>query len=227
MHVSQWLEAVPPLVVYLLVAGFILIESLGVPFPGEIVLISAALLASQHTIALNPVWVAVAAAAGAIPGNSIGYLIGRRWGRPLFDWLGRKVPKHFGPAHVAYAEKIFNRWGVLAVFVGRFIALLRIFAGPLAGALEMPYPRFLVANVAGGICWAGGLTAAIYYLGEVADKWFSRFSYIGLIVAVLAGLVIGLVVKRRTAQAAERHHAELLQQQRQQGTAQETAEQAR
>lgn len=213
MHVSQWLEAVPPLVVYLLVAGFILIESLGVPFPGEIVLISAALLASQHTIALNPVWVAVAAAAGAIPGNSIGYLIGRRWGRPLFDWLGRKVPKHFGPAHVAYAEKIFNRWGVLAVFVGRFIALLRIFAGPLAGALEMPYPRFLVANVAGGIAWAGGLTAAIYYLGEVADKWFSRFSYIGLIVAVLGGLVIGLVIKRRTAQAAERHHAELLRQQ--------------
>jgi membrane protein DedA with SNARE-associated domain len=213
VHVSQWLEAVPPLVVYLLVAGFILIESLGVPFPGEIVLISAALLASQHTIALNPVWVAVAAAGGAIPGNSIGYVIGRRWGRPLFDWLGRKVPKHFGPAHVAYAEKIFDRWGVLAVFVGRFIALLRIFAGPLAGALEMPYPRFLVANVAGGICWAGGLTAAIYYLGEVADKWFSRFSYIGLIVAVLAGLVIGLVVKRRTARAAERHHAELLQQQ--------------
>ena len=218
MHVNQWLEAVPPLVVYLLVAGFILIESLGIPFPGEIVLISAALLASQHTIALSPVWVAVAAAAGAIPGNSIGYMIGRRWGRPLFDWLGRKFPKHFGPAHVSYAEKQFDRWGVLAVFVGRFIVLLRVFAGLLAGALEMPYPRFLVANVAGGICWAGGLTAAIYYLGEVADQWFSRFSYLALILAVIIGAVIGLVVKRRTAQAAERHHAE---QQR------ETAEQAR
>jgi len=217
VHVNQWLEAVPPLVVYLLVAGFILIESLGIPFPGEIVLISAALLASQHTIALSPVWVAVAAAGGAIPGNSIGYLIGRRWGRPLFDWLGRKFPKHFGPAHVSYAEKQFDRWGVLAVFVGRFIVLLRVFAGLLAGALEMPYPRFLVANVAGGICWAGGLTAAIYYLGEVADQWFSRFSYIALILAVVVGVVIGLVVKRRTAQAAERHHAE---QQR------ETAEQA-
>jgi len=208
VHVNQWLEAVPPLAIYLLVAGFILIESLGIPFPGEIVLISAALLASQHTIALNPVWVAVAAAGGAIPGNSIGYLIGRRWGRPLFDWLGRKFPKHFGPAHVAYAEKQFDRWGVLAVFLGRFIVLLRVFAGLLAGALEMPYPRFLVANVAGGICWAGGLTAAIYYLGEVADQWFSRFSYIALILAVIVGIVIGLVVKRRTAQAAERHHAE-------------------
>ena len=213
MHINQWLETVPPLVVYLLVAGFILVEALGVPFPGEIVLISAALLASEHTIALNPVWIAVAAAAGAIPGNSIGYMIGRRWGRPLFDWLGRKVPKHFGPAHVAYAEKLFDRWGVLAVFGGRFIVLLRIFAGPLAGALEMRYPRFLVANVAGGICWAGGLTAAIYYLGEVANTWFSRFSYVALILVVVASLVIGLVIKRRTAKAAERHHAELLRQQ--------------
>jgi membrane protein DedA with SNARE-associated domain len=209
VNVNHLLEAVPPLAIYLLVAGFILIESLGIPFPGEIVLISAALLASQHTIGLNPVWVAVAAAAGAIPGNSIGYFIGRRWGRPLFDWLGRKVPRHFGPAHVAYAERIFDRWGVLAVFVGRFIALLRIFAGPLSGALEMPYPRFLVANVAGGICWAGGLTAAIYYLGEVANTWFSRFSYIGLGVALVVGLVFGWVIKRRTTKAAEAYHAEL------------------
>jgi membrane protein DedA with SNARE-associated domain len=208
VNVNHWLEAIPPLAVYLLVFGFVLIESLGVPIPGEIVLISAALLASQHTIALSPVWVAVAAAAGAIPGNSIGFYIGSRWGHPLFEWLGRKFPSHFGPAHVAYAEKIFHRWGVYAVFFGRFIALLRIFAGPLAGALEMRYPRFLAANVAGGICWAGGLTAAIYYLGEVANTWFSRFSWIALVVAVLAGLVIGLVVKRRTSQAAQRHHAE-------------------
>jgi membrane protein DedA with SNARE-associated domain len=208
VHVNQWLEAIPPLAVYLLVAGIVTIESLGIPIPGEIVLISAALLAAQHTIAVSPVWIAVAGAAGAIVGDSIGFLIGHKWGHPLFDWLGRKFPSHFGPAHVAYAEKIFNRWGVLAVFFGRFIALLRIFAGPLSGALGMPYPRFLAANVAGGICWAGGLTAAIYYLGEVADTWFSRFSWIALVVAVLAGLGVGLVIRRRTNQAAERHHAE-------------------
>jgi membrane protein DedA with SNARE-associated domain len=208
VHVNQWLEAIPPLVVYLLVGGVVGIESLGIPIPGEIVLISAALLASQHTIPVSAVWIAVAAGAGAIIGDSIGYLIGRRWGKPLFDWLGRKFPSHFGPAHVAYAEKVFRRWGVFAVFFGRFIALLRIFAGPLSGALGMPYPRFLAANAAGGICWAGGLTAAIYFLGEVADKWFSRFSWIALVVAVLAGLVIGLVIKRRTTRAAERDHAQ-------------------
>ncbi|HEX3592939.1 MAG TPA: DedA family protein, partial [Pseudonocardiaceae bacterium] len=207
--VNQWLEAIPPLVIYLLVGGVVGIESLGIPVPGEIVLISAALLSAQHTIPVSPLWIGVAASCGAIIGDSIGFLIGRRWGGPLFEWLGRKFPSHFGPAHVAYAEKVFRKWGVFAVFFGRFIALLRIFAGPLSGALEMPYPRFLAANAAGGICWAGGLTAAIYYLGEVADKWFSRFSWIALIVAVLCGLAIGLVIRRRTNQAAERHHAEL------------------
>jgi membrane protein DedA with SNARE-associated domain len=208
VNVNHLLEAVPPLAIYLLVGGFVLIESLGIPVPGEIVLISAVLLASQHTIVVVPLWIGVAASAGAIIGDSIGFMIGRRWGHPLFDWLGRKFPSHFGPAHVAYAEKIFNRWGVLAVFFGRFIALLRIFAGPLSGALEMPYPRFLAANVAGGICWAGGLTAAIYYLGEVANTWFSRFSYIGLGLAVVTGLAIGLIIKRRTTKAAEAYHAE-------------------
>lgn len=207
MHISQWLEAVPPLVVYLLVGCFVGIESLGVPIPGETVLIAAALIASQHVIHVSALWIGVVASAGAIIGDNIGFLIGHRWGDPLFDWLGRKFPSHFGPAHVAYAERVFRRWGMLAVFFGRFIALLRIFAGPLSGALHMPYARFLVANAAGGICWAGGLTAAVYYLGEIADRWFSRFSWIALVVAVVAGLAVGLVVKRRTAQAAEREHA--------------------
>lgn len=208
MHVNQWLEAIPPIVVYLLVGGFVMIESLGIPIPGETVLIAAALLASQHTIGVSALWIGVAASAGAIIGDSIGYLIGRRWGHPLFAWLGRRFPSHFGPAHVAYAEKVFDRWGMYAVFFGRFIALLRIFAGPLSGALEMPYLRFFAANASGGICWAGGLTAAIYFLGEIADTWFSRFSWIALVVAVLSGLAIGLYIKRRTTKAAEQAHRE-------------------
>jgi membrane protein DedA with SNARE-associated domain len=209
VHIDQWLEALPPLLIYLLVGGVVMIESLGIPIPGEIVLVSAALLTSVHTLhGVSPVWLGVSGAAGAIIGDSIGYAIGHRWGQPLFDWLGRKFPKHFGPAHVAYAERIFHRWGMLAVFFGRFIALLRIFAGPLSGSLKMPYHKFIIANAAGGICWAGGLTAAIYFLGEVAEAWFSRFSYVALGVAIIGGLVIGLIIKRRTSQIAEREHAE-------------------
>jgi membrane protein DedA with SNARE-associated domain len=207
LHIDSLLEAVPPLVVYLLVGLVVGIESLGIPIPGEIVLVSAALLTSEHQLAVSPVIVGIAGSAGAIIGDSIGFAIGRKWGDKLFAWAGRKFPKHFGPAHVAYAEKIFTRWGVYAVFFGRFIALLRIFAGPLSGALGMPYRRFLIANAAGGIVWAGGLTAAIYFLGEVADKWFGRFSWIALVAAVLGGIIVGLVIKRRTSKIAEREHA--------------------
>jgi membrane protein DedA with SNARE-associated domain len=92
---------------------------------------------------------------------------------------------------------------VFAVFFGRFIALLRIFAGPLAGALRMHYRRFLAANVLGGICWAGGTTFAVYLLGIVAERWLQRFSWIGLAAAVVAGLTIGWVVRRRTARLIE------------------------
>lgn len=192
------LQVIPPLAVYLLTGVVIGLESLGIPLPGEIVLVSAALLSSRPEIDVNPLWVGVAATIGAVVGDSIGYAIGRRYGMPLFGWLGRRFPKHFGPGHVAVAERLFGRWGMGAVFFGRFIALLRIFAGPLAGALKMPYPKFLAANVAGGICWAGGTTAGVYYLGLIAETWLKRFSWVGLILAVLTGLGVTLYLRRRT-----------------------------
>src|SRR5271156_1933048 len=156
MNVEALLQSIPPLAVYLLVGGVVGVESLGIPLPGEIVLVSAALMSSHHDLAVNPIGVGVAAVIGGLVVHSIANSVGRRFGMPLFDRLGRRFPKHFGPGHVALAERLFSRWGVRAVFFGRFIALLRILAGPLAGALKMPYPRFLAANVSGALCWAGG-----------------------------------------------------------------------
>ena len=204
--VDAFLIAIPPLVVYLTVGLVVGVESLGVPLPGEIVLVSAALLSSRHGLSLA--WIAVAAATGAVVGDSIGYGIGRRYGMGLFAWAGRKLPRHFGPSHVSAAERLFARWGVFAVFFGRFVALLRIFAGPLAGALRMHYRRFLAANVLGGICWAAGTTFAVHLLGIVAERWLQRFSWIGLVVAVVAGLAIGWVVRRRTARLIEGDRSE-------------------
>jgi membrane protein DedA with SNARE-associated domain len=203
MPIDHLLQMIPSLAVYALVGLIVGVESLGVPVPGEIVLVSAALLSSQEELAISPVWVGIAGSAGAIIGDSIGYAIGCHYGRPLFDWAARRFPKHFKPDHIACAEQIFLRWGVVAVFFGRFIALLRILAGPLAGALKMPYRKFLVANVLGGIVWAGGTTAAVYSLGVIAETWLSRFSYFGLILAVVAGLSIGWLVKRRTTRLIE------------------------
>ena len=201
MDVDSLLQTIPPFAVYLVVGMVIGLESLGIPLPGEIALVSAALLASRHTLDINPVGVGAAATIGAIVGDTIGYSIGRRYGMGLFERLGRRFPKHFGPGHVALAKQFFTRWGMWAVFFGRFIALLRIFAGPLAGALKMPYSHFLAANASGGLIWAGGTTAVVYYLGLAAEKWLSRFSWIGLVVAVVIGVVFTLVMKERTAKA--------------------------
>ncbi|NTY63746.1 VTT domain-containing protein [Mycolicibacterium sphagni] len=198
MTVDSILESIPPLAVYLVVGLIIGIESLGIPLPGEIALVSAALLASRHTLDIDPVWVGASATIGAIIGDTIGYTIGRKFGMGLFERLGNRFPKHFGPGHVALAKQLFARWGVWAVFFGRFIALLRILAGPLAGALHMRYPKFLAANAAGAVCWAGGTTAVVYYLGIAAEKWLSRFSWIALVVAILIGVGMTLLLKERT-----------------------------
>ncbi|MGZ4509905.1 MAG: DedA family protein [Mycobacterium sp.] len=208
MDVEALLHSIPPLAVYLVVGGVVGVESLGIPLPGEIVLVSAALMSSHDDLPVNPIGVGVAAVIGAVVGDSIGYAIGRRFGMPLFDRLGRRFPKHFGPGHVALAERLFSRWGVRAVFFGRFIALLRIFAGPLAGALKMHYPRFLAANVSGAICWAGGTTAVVYFAGMAAERWLERFSWIALVIAIVCGLIAAVLLRERTSRAIAELEAE-------------------
>ena len=199
MDVDSLLQTIPPLAVYFIVGTVIGLESLGIPLPGEIALVGAALLASRHTLDISPVAVGASATIGAIIGDTIGYSIGRRYGMSLFERLGRRFPKHFGPGHVALAKQLFARWGVWAVFFGRFIALLRIFAGPLAGALRMSYPKFLAANATGGLIWAGGTTAVVYYLGLAAERWLSRFSWVALVVAIVIGIGMTLLLRERTA----------------------------
>ena len=199
LGVEEWLAGLPPLLIYVVVGGIILLESMGIPLPGEITLVSASLLAAAGTV---NVWaVAAAAAAGAIVGDSIGYTIGRRGGRPMLERLGRRFPRHLGPAHLARAERVFARWGVWAVFFGRFVALLRILAGPLAGALRVPYRKFLLANATGGIAWAYLTTLVIYYAGRAAERYLKDFSWVALAVAVAFGVTTTILLRRRAARA--------------------------
>jgi membrane protein DedA with SNARE-associated domain len=181
---------------------------MGIPLPGEVILVSAALLSARQELDVSPVWVAVAACVGAIVGDSIGYLAGRHWGDRMFTVLGRRFPRKAGPDQLAYAEHVFTRYGVWAVFFGRFVALLRIFAGPLAGALKMPYPRFLCANALGGIVWACGTTTAIYVVGTRAEVWLKDSAWIGLAVAVALGVVVATIFRRRLERAVARHAAQ-------------------
>ena len=197
LGIDTWLGGLPPLWIYLVVALVILMESMGVPLPGEIILVSAALLAAVGTT--NITGVAIASSVGAIAGDSIGYLIGHRGGRPLLERFGRRFPKHFGPPHLARAERIFERWGVWAVFFGRFVALLRILAGPLAGALRVPYRKFLLANATGGILWSFGTAFTVYLAGRAAERYLQDFSWVALVVAILFGLASTLYLRRRAA----------------------------
>lgn len=207
---EHWLSTIPPLVVILLVGLVVLVESVGVPFPGEIVLVAAALAASQHTLDVGPFEIALAATLGAAVGDSIGYGLGHRYGDRLFDWLSRRFPKHVNPDVLAYAEHVFHRYGLFAVFFGRFVALLRIFAGPLSGSLRMHYTRFLPANVLGAICWAGGTAYLVYYLGAVAETYLKNFSYIGLGVAIVFAAAASTLLRRQL----ERNIAAYAQQRR-------------
>lgn len=198
------LLTIPPLAIYLLCGAVVGVESIGIPLPGEIVLVGAALLAARPGSHIDPVAVAAAATTGAIIGDSIGYTVGRRYGTGLLERLGRRFPRHLGPAHLTVAQRVFDRYGVWAVLFGRFVAILRILAGPLAGTMRMRYPAFLVANATGAVLWAGGTVTAIYWLGIVAETWLKRFSWIGLVVAVVGGLLISRYVRHRVERAAAR-----------------------
>ncbi len=202
--VSGWLEGFPPMVIYLIVGLIIGLESMGIPLPGEITLVSASLLSVKGIG--SPWGVAIAASAGAIIGDSIGYAFGKRGGRPLLNRLGKRFPKHLGEEQIARAEGMFGRWGTWAVFFGRFIALLRILAGPMAGALKVPYRKFLVANAAGGLVWAFGTVWVIYWIGEAAERWLKRFSWAALALAVLAGIGTTLWFKHRAKKALSTAH---------------------
>ncbi|MEU6969243.1 DedA family protein [Kitasatospora aureofaciens] len=206
MHIDAWIESVPPTAVYALIGLIIGLESLGIPLPGEVALVTATLMAVKGVV--SPWGIAACAIAGAIIGDSIGYSIGRKGGKPLFEKLGRKFPKHFGPSHLATAERSFQKWGMWAVFFGRFIALLRIFAGPLAGALKMPYWKFLIANVLGGVVWAGGTTLLVFKVGKAIEPWLSRFSLVALAAAVVVGATSAWLMKRRAAKTHAKIEAE-------------------
>jgi membrane protein DedA with SNARE-associated domain len=147
---------------YAVVFLFVGIESLGIPLPGETVLVTAAALAALGHLSIW--WVIAIAAAGGIVGDAAGYWIGRLGGIALIRRYGRFV--HFDEAKLEKVHTFFDKHGSKAVFFGRFIALLRTWAAVLAGTAEMPYRVFTLYNVLGGITWATLFGTLGYLLGE-------------------------------------------------------------
>jgi membrane protein DedA with SNARE-associated domain len=197
MHIDVigWLHTLPPEVVYIAVFLIVGVESIGVPLPGEVTLVGAALLASQNIA--NPWIIWLVGAAGAIIGDSIGYFVGNTRGQWLLKVLGKWFPKHVNPKTTKLAEKAFHKYGAKTVFFGRFIAFLRIFAGPIAGILKMPYQKFLLANASGAIVWSGITVWGVYFFGVIAEKWLARLSWVALVVTIVLGTILSMVFTKR------------------------------
>ncbi|MDO5712096.1 MAG: DedA family protein [Micrococcales bacterium] len=207
MNVAELFQSIPPILVCVVVALVVGIESAGIPLPGEVTLITAAVLSSTGGLAVSPLWLAVAGAAGAITGDSTGYAVGHRLGRRLLAVLQRRFPAHFSPELIAYAEHVMTSRGVWAVFFGRFVALLRMFAGPVSGVLRMPYHRFLPANALGALLWAFGTIYATYYLGTVAQSVLQDAAWVGLAAVALLAITVSLFLRRRVAAAVAAYAA--------------------
>jgi membrane protein DedA with SNARE-associated domain len=176
-----------------LLFGMVFLESTGIPLPGETALITAALYAgSTHRFSLVAV-IGVAFAA-AVAGDTMGYLIGRSLGPRLLVRYGKYV--HLTERRLKVGQYLFRRHGGKIVFCGRFVALLRVLAALLAGANRMPWPRFALMNVLGGLCWASIFAAGAYVFGD-RIRTAERPLAIGMLALVAVAAAIGFFFYRR------------------------------
>ena len=170
---------------YWAVLFFVAIESMGIPFPGETMLLAAAIYAGAHHGFHIPL-VILAAAAGAILGDNLGFLIGHAGGYRLLRRYGHLV--RLDEHKLKLGIYLFRRHGGKVVFFGRFVAVLRAWAAFLAGANRMPWPRFLAYNAAGGIVWAAAYGSVAYAFGRAAADAISHYGLYA------AGAIVVLVV---------------------------------
>ncbi len=188
---------------YPLLFVLVMAESGGVPIPGETALITAAVLASRGKLQIE--WVIALAAAAAIVGDNIGYLIGRKGGRWLLERPGRFERQRREVLRTG--EPFFERHGPKAVFFGRFVLGLRVWASWLAGATRMHWRSFVVWNALGGISWATAIGLLAYFLGSSAGNAIEAFGIYGLAAAVLAIVSAFFLHRRARRRSAERSDA--------------------
>ena len=181
---------------YFVIFFGVLLENAGVPVPGETTLLAGAALARFGHLSLP--WVVVIATAGAVLGDNIGFLIGRRGGRVLIERYGLG----FGltAPRLEKFDAFFARHGAKTVFIARFVTGLRVVGAVLAGASTLPWSTFLIFNATGAVAWAATFGAVGYMLGyswETIERWIGHLGLIFLIVIAVAG-VVAFARSRRT-----------------------------
>ena len=185
---------------YLAVLLFVAVESTGVPFPGETMLLAAALYAGTHH-SFHITLVILAAASGAIVGDNLGFLVGRVGGYRLLRRYGPAV--HLDERKLKLGIYLFRRHGGKVVFFGRFVAVLRAWAAFLAGTSRMPWDRFLLFNSAGGILWATLYGLGGYALGNNIYRLTGPVGIASVVLALLAIAASIIVLRRNEARLEE------------------------
>ena len=182
---------------YGVIFGGMLLENAGLPLPGETITLVGGYAAGSGQ--LNLLGVMGAAASGAILGDNIGYWIGRRAGWPLMERLGRLL--RISPERLEKLQEGFRSNAGKAVLLGRFVAVLRVLAGPMAGAVGMPYRRFLLCNSLGAVLWSGSMVS----LAWLGGRWLPleqllsgvvKFG-LGALALVLISLAVPALLERR------------------------------
>ncbi|WP_424363467.1 DedA family protein [Methylocystis parvus] len=172
---------------YWAVGGIVMLESAGVPLPGETILVAASIYAGHsHELAIEGV--VLAAAAGAILGDNAGYWVGRELGAPLLARFGPRIG--VTPEKIQIGQYFFRHWGGYVVFIGRFIALLRMLAAFLAGMNRLAPLTFFFFNATGALVWAHLYGYGAYMLGSEIEKVKGPVGIAGLVIGAM-GFIAG------------------------------------
>jgi membrane protein DedA with SNARE-associated domain len=178
---------------YWTIALIVGLESMGLPLPGETILVLAAIYAATES-GFN-VWIVIAVAAfGAIVGDNTGYWLGFRYGYTLLLRYGERIGMF--EARIKLGQYLFLKHGAKVVFLGRFVALLRMLAAFLAGVNRMPWRAFLIANASGGIIWAAVFGIGGYIFGKLLLELHRALAPLVFAVALAAFFGFGYLIRR-------------------------------
>lgn len=183
----------------LLVCIIVFVETgffVGFFLPGDSLLVTAGVFAAAGVVPLK--WLLVPVMLCAIVGDQIGYWIGRAAGMALYR---REDSLFFRKQHLLRAHNFYETYGGKTVILARFVPIIRTFCPPVAGAAQMPYLRYLVYDLFGGILWVGTMILGGYFLGRSIPNISQRIHYVILAVVFLSVLpvIISLLRARGTS----------------------------
>ena len=179
---------------YWTVALALLLENAGLPLPGETILLLASFLAySEHRLALP--YIILVGVLAATLGDNLGFLVGFHGGHPLLARYSKTL--RISPESIAKGENLFARYGAATILVARFIAGLRVIAGPLAGVLRMNWRTFALCNLLGAALWVTSISSVGYFFGKHWDRLMEVFKEVNVGLLAAAGVVVVMIWLRR------------------------------